>query len=173
MQKLATKHLSSSQARNIRTSYEEAEKHTRPIWSCEIWGKSDPSLPLWLVIMTTSCCIATPWWQVWDWKYDWLILQNERKFCAFLKPKVNFAEDRDLIEVSLHPRFEWRLGQMRIAVLSVPLPTALLCINLCLEVTDSENGIRSVSSHQYLSRSEPQSVRAALSAASWFDWHVH
>lgn len=29
----------------------------------------------------------------------------------------------------------------------------LLCINLCLEVTDSENSIRSVSSHQYLSHS--------------------
>lgn len=94
---------------------------------------------------------ATPWWQVWDWKYDWLILQDETKYCAFQETKVNFVEDGELIEVSLHSRFEWRLGQMRI---TVPLSlTPLLCINLCLEVTDSENSIRSVSSHQYLSHS--------------------
>lgn len=36
-----------------------------------------------IVNMTTSCRTATPWWQVWDWKYDWLILQDEPKYCVF------------------------------------------------------------------------------------------
>lgn len=93
------------------------------------------------------------------------------KYVAVLKTKVNFVEDGELIEVSLHPRFEWRPGQMRI---TVPLSlTSLLCINLCLEVTDSENSIRSVSSHQYLSHSQAENGRPALSAASRLDWHAY